>query len=149
MEQLRDKPGVSQPQLRALLPQELLDSYGSTPASVRRGPVLDGAAGVHHSSASEGDRSLGCLNTTPSILRAYPSALASGAPTNLPLSLIRTIHAYLNALHATAGKDGQPLLDGATLGSCLGCLKDFTDHLTALERIRDTPIPAILNIQCV
>ncbi|KAI5479148.1 hypothetical protein MNV49_004008 [Pseudohyphozyma bogoriensis] len=151
MEHLRDRPGVSSPQLRALLPADLLDAYELTPEKVRRNASFDKA--VHHSSASEGARAVAGLNLPTSSARAYPWALASGAPTNLPLSLIRTMHAYLNAFHSTPAASeaslnpDTPALDAPTWASCLGSLKEFTDQLTALERVRDTPIPLILSIQ--
>ncbi|BGP16009.1 hypothetical protein JCM10213_005440 [Rhodosporidiobolus nylandii] len=155
MYRLRDEPGVQHAELRALLPPALLEAYRSTPASARasRPPSLDSSTSfVESSSASEHDRAIAGLNAPPSQERYHPRALPNGEPSNLPLSLIRATHAYLNAFHETpmATKDAPsaetPAIDGATWAACVGALKEWSDQLTSLERIRDTPIPLILNI---
>ncbi|GAA5977638.1 hypothetical protein JCM11641_006883 [Rhodosporidiobolus odoratus] len=157
MYRLRDEPGVSHPELRGLLPPALLEAYCSTPASARgtRRPSLDSTSStsfVESSSATENERAIAGLNAPPSAERYRPRALPSGEPSNLPLSLIRAIHAYLNAFHETqspsrdAPAGDSPALDGATWATCVGLLKEFSDQLTSLERIRDTPIPLVLNL---
>ncbi|BGP39928.1 hypothetical protein JCM10450v2_003907 [Rhodotorula kratochvilovae] len=155
MYRLRDMPGLAHPELRKLLPAALLDAYASTPASARRRPSISSTSSssfVEHSTASESERALAGLNTTPSPARIRPRALPTGEPSNLPLSLIRATHAYLTAWHETklpsrdAPDEGSSVLDGPTWAACTGALKEWTDQLTALERIRDTPIPLILNI---
>ncbi|GAA5851325.1 hypothetical protein JCM8547_004207 [Rhodosporidiobolus lusitaniae] len=157
MYRLRDQPGVLHPELRSLLPSALLGAYSSTPASARktRRPSLDSTSStsfVESSSASESERAIASLNAPPSAERYRPRALPNGEPSNLPLSLIRATHAYLNAFHETPmpSKDApsgeSPALDGATWAACVGALKEWSDQLTALERIRDTPIPLILNL---
>ncbi|GAA5916587.1 hypothetical protein JCM6882_002552 [Rhodosporidiobolus microsporus] len=158
MYKLRDQPGVTHAELARLLPPALLASYRSTPASARRPtrrPSLEStssASFVESSSASESDRAIAGLNAPPSRARYVPRALPTGEPSNLPLSLIRATHAYLNAFHEAplpskdaAGGDS-PAIDGATWGAAVGCLKEWSDQLTSLERIRDTPIPLILNL---
>ncbi|GAA6060070.1 hypothetical protein JCM10212_003031 [Sporobolomyces blumeae] len=154
MYRLRDQPGVSHPELRRLLPEDLLDTFRSTTAEERRPSIGSTSTGsfVDHSTATEEERAIAGLNAPPSRDRFVPYALPSGEPSNLPLSLLRATHAYLNAFHSTPmATKGQPnatdaALDAATWGTCIGCLKEFSDQLTSLERIRDTPIPLILNI---
>ncbi|GAA6027298.1 hypothetical protein JCM8097_002570 [Rhodosporidiobolus ruineniae] len=157
MTRLRDEPGLSHPQLRKLLPPALLASYASSSVSSSSArPTLDGHPSstsiVESSSASESERAISALNAKPSAARYIPRALPTGEPANLPLSLIRAIHAYLNAFHETPmpskdSIDGEtPAIDGATWASATGCLKEYTDQLTSLERIRDTPIPLVLNL---
>ncbi|GAA6002276.1 uncharacterized protein JCM10292_000842 [Rhodotorula paludigena] len=155
MYRLRDMPGVTHPELRNLLPQALLEAYRSTPASARRRPSISSSSSasfVEHSTASEADRAIAGLNAAPSAERFRPHALPTGEPSNLPLSLIRALHAYLTAWHETklpsrdAPDEGTSVLDGATWAACTGALREYTDQLTALERIRDTPIPLILHI---
>ncbi|GAA6050155.1 hypothetical protein JCM3770_000428 [Rhodotorula araucariae] len=155
MYRLRDLPGLTHPELRKLLPAALLEAYASTPESARRRPSLSSTTSssfVEHSTASESERALAGLNTAPSPARIRPRALPTGEPSNLPLSLIRATHAYLTVWHETklpsrdAPDEGSSVLDGPTWAACTGALKEWTDQLTALERIRDTPIPLILNI---
>ncbi|KDE07301.1 hypothetical protein MVLG_02348 [Microbotryum lychnidis-dioicae p1A1 Lamole] len=152
MYHLRDEPGVDHPELQRLIPPSLLRAYKETPRQLRRDPSIDGS-NVHHSTASETTRALEGLNTAPYPTDALPFALLSGAPSNLPLSLIRAIHGYLNAFHATplasAGSPNPqtPAVDGPTYANGLSAIRDFSDQLTALERIRDTPIPLVLEIQ--
>ncbi|GAA5909951.1 hypothetical protein JCM8208_006396 [Rhodotorula glutinis] len=154
MYRLRDMPGLTHPELRQLLPSTLLEAYASTPMSARRPSISSesSASFVEHSVAGESERALAGLNTAPSPLRIRPHALPTGEPSNLPLSLIRATHAYLTAWHETklpsrdAPDENSAVLDGATWAACTNAMKDYTDQLTALERIRDTPIPLILNI---
>ncbi|GAA5911496.1 uncharacterized protein JCM6883_005777 [Sporobolomyces salmoneus] len=154
MYRLRDQSGVSHPELRQLLPEQLLESFRSTPLEARRPSIgsTSSASFVDHSTAAEEERAISGLNAPPSATRFIPFALPTGEPSNLPLSLIRASHAYLNAYHSTPmSTKGQPsetspAIDAVTYGTCVGYLKDFSDQLTALERIRDTPIPLILNI---
>ncbi|ORY92657.1 Bestrophin, RFP-TM, chloride channel-domain-containing protein [Leucosporidium creatinivorum] len=174
MYRLRDQPGVDHPELRALLPPSLLDAYSDIPTlPPGRRSSIDGAGKVQHSSASESTRALAALNTEPlppsDPTSAPPSTFPSNtgaqsykpkhrfatlppSSTNLPLSLIRVMQALLNEFHtaklASVGdpEADTPVLDDATFSTCIGSLNQFTEHLTALERIRDTPIPLILNI---
>ncbi|GAA5928595.1 uncharacterized protein JCM15063_003917 [Sporobolomyces koalae] len=156
MYRLRDQPGVSHPELRQLLPEALLDTFRTTPTEDRRRRPSIGstssASFVESSTATEEERAIAGLNAPPSRARYVPFALPQGEPSNLPLSLIRATHAYLNSYQSTPmSTKGQPsatspALDGVTYGTCIGYLKDFSDQLTSLERIRDTPIPLILNI---
>lgn len=146
MYRLRDMPGLTHPELRQLLPATLLEAYASTPASARRPSISSQSSSsfVEHSVASESERALAGLNTTPSPLRIRPHALPTGEPSNLPLSLIRATHAYLTAWHETklpsrdAPDENSAVLDGATWAACTNAMKDYTDQLTALERIRDS-----------
>ncbi|GAA6002360.1 hypothetical protein JCM10207_001081 [Rhodosporidiobolus poonsookiae] len=157
MYRLRDQPGTTHAELRGLLPAALIEAYNSTPASARgpRRPSIDStssASFVESSSASESERAIAGLNAPPSPERYRPRALPTGEPSNLPLSLISAIHSYLNAFRETPlpSKDAPdaatPAIDGATWATCLGSLKEYSDQLTSLERIRDTPIPLILNL---
>lgn len=146
MYRLRDQPGVSHPELRHLLPEPLVEAFRSTPIEDRR-PTI-GSTGsssyVEHSTATEEERAISGLNAPPSRARFIPFALPSGEPSNLPLSLIRATHAYLNSYHstpmATKGQpsDSSPAIDAVTFGTCIGYLKEFSDQLTSLERIRDS-----------
>ncbi|GAA5981764.1 hypothetical protein JCM10908_004600 [Rhodotorula pacifica] len=155
MYRLRDQPGIEHAELRDLLPSSLVDSYRATPLDVRDRPPASQKSGsfvVQHSSAPEEERAIAGLNAPPSKERFFPHALPTGEPTNLPLSLIRAMQAYLAAWHETklpsrdSPSETTSVLDGVTYGACNNALKDFTDSLTALERIRDTPIPLILQI---
>lgn len=168
MYRLRDQPGVDHPELRALLPPSLLDSYSDIPTlPPSRRSSMDGTGEVQHSSASESTRALAALNTEPlpsSTAPPPPSTLSStikGAQTyppkhrfatlppsatNLPLSLIRVMQALLNEFHthklASVGDPDAdtPVLDDATFSTCIGSLSQFTEQLTALERIRDSEL---------
>jgi len=153
MYRLRDQTGVSHPELRRLLPEALLETFRATPSSDRRRPSIGSTSSgsfVEHSTAAEEDRAISGLNAPPSINRFVPYALPTGEPSNLPLSLIRATHAYLNAFHATPmASKGQPssedpALDGVTYGTCVGHLKEFSDQLTSLERIRDSKLSTLL-----
>ncbi|GAA6012288.1 hypothetical protein JCM11491_007083 [Sporobolomyces phaffii] len=154
MYRLRDQTGVSHPELTQLLPEPLLQAFRSTPSRERRPSIgsTDSTSFVEHSTATEEERAISGLNSTPSSSRFVPFALAGGEPSNLPLSLVRATHAYLNAYHSTPmstkgqPSESSPALDAVTYGTCVGYLKEFSDQLTSLERIRDTPIPLILNI---
>ncbi|GAA5980764.1 hypothetical protein JCM5350_006380 [Sporobolomyces pararoseus] len=154
MYRLRDQPGVSHPELHRLLPEPLLQSFRSTPTEDRRPSIgsTSSASFVEHSTANEEERAISGLNAPPSPSRFVPFALPTGEPSNLPLSLIRATHAYLNAYHSTPmstkgqPSESTPALDAVTYGTCVNYLKEFSDQLTSLERIRDTPIPLILNI---
>lgn len=162
MFRLRDSPGVSHPELRNLLPPALLAAYSSTPSSARdtRRPSLDSSRSsisfVDSSSASESERAIASLNSPPSAGRYRPRSLPNGEPSNLPLSLIRATHAYLNAFHETPMESRDsvdkttPALDGATWATCIGALKEWSDQLTALERIRDSAFQLFLLffVQC-
>jgi hypothetical protein len=146
MYRLRDQPGVSHPELRRLLPDPLLQSFRSTPSEDRRPSIgsTSSASFVEHSTANEEERAISGLNAPPSASRYIPFALPTGEPSNLPLSLIRATHAYLNAYHSTPmstkgqPSESTPALDAVTYGTCVGYLKDFSDQLTSLERIRDS-----------
>ncbi|KWU46143.1 UPF0187-domain-containing protein [Rhodotorula sp. JG-1b] len=156
MYRLRDQPGIEHAELRNLLPVTLIESYRSTPLQARERPTAAtekrGSFVVEHSSAPEEDRAIAGLNAPPSAERFYPHALPTGEPSNLPLSLIRAMQAYLAVWHETklpsrdSPSEGTSVLDGVTFAACNNALKEFTDSLTALERIRDTPIPLILQI---
>lgn len=173
MYKLRDQPGVSHPELRALLSPSLLQAYSDIPTLAgRRTTSVDGSGHVHHSSASESTRALAALNTEPEPRRRskHHLAVVPASSTNLPLSLIRVMHALLNEFHtakmASAGAPDAhtPVLDDATYSACIGYLNQYTDQLTSLERIRDSefasvergteltlplfaaPIPLILNM---
>ncbi|GAA5836076.1 hypothetical protein JCM3766R1_001959 [Sporobolomyces carnicolor] len=155
MYRLRDQSGVSQPEVQRLLPDALVESFRATPSEDRRpsiGSTSSAASFVDHSSATEEERAISGLNAPPSQTRSIPFALPHGEPSNLPLSLIRATHAYLNAYHSTPmstksqPSESSPAIDAVTYGTCVGYLKEFSDQLTSLERIRDTPIPLILNI---
>ncbi|GAA5824220.1 hypothetical protein JCM11251_001573 [Rhodosporidiobolus azoricus] len=157
MYKLRDEPGVTHRELARLLPPALVEAYRSTPSSARSDPrpsinPSSSTSFVESSSATESERAIAGLNAPPSSSRYIPRALPTGEPSNLPLSLIRATHAYLNAFHETkmpsrdSPEGGSPALDGATWASCIGALKEYSDQLTSLERIRDTPIPLILNL---
>ncbi|KAM0752022.1 hypothetical protein T439DRAFT_199296 [Meredithblackwellia eburnea MCA 4105] len=74
----------------------------------------------------------------PALIAAYPPN--GSPPRNLPLLLIRTMHAYLNELK------NADAIDGNTWSGCQSGLNAFTDQLTSLERVRDTPIPVILQV---
>ncbi|KAL8278914.1 hypothetical protein RQP46_008583 [Phenoliferia psychrophenolica] len=63
-----------------------------------------------------------------------------GVPKNLPLVIIRTMHALLNDMKA------KNELDAGTWAGGQSTLNQLSDSLTALERIRDTPIPMVLQI---
>ncbi|GAA5861562.1 hypothetical protein JCM3774_002627 [Rhodotorula dairenensis] len=155
MYRLRDQPGIEHAELRDLLPATLVESYRATPLETRERPTVSQKSGsfvVEHSSAPEEDRAIAGLNAPPSRERFFPHALPTGEPTNLPLSLIRAMQAYLAVWHETklpsrdSPSETTSVLDGVTFAACNGALKEFTDSLTALERIRDTPIPLILQI---
>lgn len=146
LHRLRDEPGVDHPELRALLPASLLEAYSDIP-SLGRSVSTDNTGKVHHSTASESTRALAALNSGPNLRLKKPHqrlATLSAASTNLPLSLIRAIHAYLNEFHTTVtvseGAPGHdtPALDDVTFGTCLSGLQSLTTDLTALERIRDS-----------
>ncbi|TKA54360.1 hypothetical protein B0A53_03455 [Rhodotorula sp. CCFEE 5036] len=156
MYRLRDQPGIEHAELRNLLPVTLVESYRSTPLQARERPAAAtekrGSFVVEHSSAPEEDRAIAGLNAPPSAERFFPHALPTGEPSNLPLSLIRAMQAYLAVWHETklpsrdSPSEKTSVLDGVTFAACNNALKEFTDSLTALERIRDTPIPLILQI---
>lgn len=73
--------------------------------------------------------------------QAGPTPGQGGVPRNLPLVIIRTMHVALNEMKATAA------IDAGTWSTGQAALNQLSDHLTALERIRDTPIPMVLQIQ--
>lgn len=107
-------------------------------------------ASVHHLRDEPGVSHADLRSLLPtSLVSIYePAAMASisvgsppQTPRNLPLMLVKAMHASLNDLKASNG------IDSATWSACQGALNQFTDQLTALERIRDTPIPTILQIQ--
>jgi putative membrane protein len=137
MYRLRDQPGIEHAELRNLLPVTLVESYRSTPLQARERPAAAtekrGSFVVEHSSAPEEDRAIAGLNAPPSAERFFPHALPTGEPSNLPLSLIRAMQAYLAVWHEKTS-----VLDGVTFAACNNALKEFTDSLTALERIRDS-----------
>lgn len=150
MYRLRDQSGVSQPEVRRLLPDALVESFRATPSEDRRpsiGSTSSAASFVDHSSATEEERAISGLNAPPSQTRSIPFALPHGEPSNLPLSLIRATHAYLNAYHSTPmstksqPSESSPAIDAVTYGTCVGYLKEFSDQLTSLERIRDSESP--------
>ena len=147
MYRLRDQPGIEHAELRDLLPSSLVESYRSTPLQARDRPAATEKRGsfvVEHSSAPEEDRAIAGLNAPPSTERFYPHALPTGEPSNLPLSLIRAMQAYLAVWHETklpsrdSPSEKTSVLDGVTFAACNNALKEFTDSLTALERIRDS-----------
>ncbi|KAK4702832.1 ion channel-forming bestrophin family protein, partial [Phenoliferia sp. Uapishka_3] len=82
----------------------------------------------------------------PSFLSVYAPSTAGHAhlkrevPQNLPLVIVSNMHQRLNNLKA------EDLIDAGTCGASQSALNSFTEQLTALERIRDTPIPAVLEI---
>lgn len=148
MYRLRDQPGIEHAELRNLLPVTLVESYRSTPLQARERPAAAtekrGSFVVEHSSAPEEDRAIAGLNAPPSAERFFPHALPTGEPSNLPLSLIRAMQAYLAVWHETklpsrdSPSEKTSVLDGVTFAACNNALKEFTDSLTALERIRDS-----------
>ncbi|KAK4047034.1 hypothetical protein OIO90_006355 [Microbotryomycetes sp. JL221] len=144
MYRLRDEPGVHHVELERLLPPSLLAAFSDIPS-------VDGK--VPHSSAPESTRALAALNVGPSVRRHYRFAKLSPSTTNLPLSISRAIHAYLNEFYTTplssevSPERATPALDAPTWSACMNYVNQLTDHLSTLERIRDTPIPLILNIQ--
>ncbi|KAM0787727.1 hypothetical protein ACM66B_003785 [Microbotryomycetes sp. NB124-2] len=147
MYRLRDEPGVDHPELKELLPPSLLTAFARVPE------ISDGK--VRHSSAPESARAVAALNTTavPFVTRHHHLARIHVGAANLPLSLTRSIHSYLNTFYTTPlpsegspAKD-TPALDAPTWSACMNHLNQLTDHLSTLERIRDTPIPLILSIQ--
>lgn len=174
MFRLRDLPGVDHPELRALLPSSLLEAYSDIPTLPGRRASVDGEGKVAHSLASESTRALEALNTEPSprqTRQKHRIAKLPASATNLPLGLIRVMNAWLNEFHtaklASAGAPDAdtPIIDDATYSAGINSLNQFTDQLTALERIRDSechprrfrrradpaliptaPIPLILNM---
>lgn len=147
MYRLRDQPGIDHVELRELLPEALIESFRMTPLQARERPRAEHKSGsfvVESSKAPEEDRAIAGLNAPPSRERFFPRALPTGEPTNLPLSLIRAMQAYLALWHETklpsrdAPSEKTSVLDGVTFASCNSALKEFTDCLTALERIRDS-----------
>lgn len=149
MYRLRDQPGVSHPELRALLSPSLLEAYSDIPTLAgRRTTSMDKTTGnIHHSSASESTRALAALNTESFQPRRHTKhhlAVVPASSTNLPLSLIRVMHALLNEFHTAKLASGgapdpnTPVLDDATYSACIGYLNQYTDQLTSLERIRDS-----------
>ncbi|POY71815.1 hypothetical protein BMF94_5176 [Rhodotorula taiwanensis] len=155
MYRLRDQPGIDHAELRALLPDTLLEAYRATPLQARSRPSVASQTGsftVESSKAPEEDRAIEALNAPPSTERFFPRALPSGEPTNLPLSLIRAMQAYLSMWHEVklpsrdSPSETTSVLDGVTFAAANNALNQLTDSLTALERIRDTPIPLILQI---
>ncbi|KAK4046188.1 3',5'-cyclic-nucleotide phosphodiesterase [Microbotryomycetes sp. JL201] len=147
MYRLRDEPGVDHAELKELVPAALLSAFAHV-------PELDDGK-VRHSSAPESARAVAALNTTtvPSVTRHYHLARIHAGASNLPLSLTRAIHAYLNEFYTTplssegSPRKDTPALDAPTWSACMNHLNQMTDHLSTLERIRDTPIPLILSIQ--
>lgn len=145
MYRLRDQAGLERKELQSLLPSDLLAAYRSTPASQRSRPSISADPSfVQHSKAAEADRAIANLNAPPSASRFLPRSLPTGEPTNLPLSLIRAIQAYVTGWHETklpsrdSPSEGSSVLDGVTFAAATNALKEFTDELTALERIRDS-----------
>lgn len=166
MHHLRDEPGLHD-ELRTILPAPFVEAMEQTPKELRASPMLTRSTRdtkVEHSNATEAERAMAQLNRAPGSgaeeqrrehaapAEAEPAVLPSGAPSNLPFAIIRTMHSYVNLFHTTnTMTEGSPsadsaALDAPTYGHCLSQLNAFTDQLTALERIRDTPIPLVLSI---
>jgi len=138
MHRLRDEPGVHHPELAALLPPSIHKAYAAAPTPT--GPAtLPG--GVAHSNASEPERATAALNVPDEVEAARWSPRAGEVPSNLPLFLLRAAQASV-----LATKVGDAQLDAAVYGATAGALQAFTEQLTALERIRDTPIPLVLQL---
>lgn len=98
-------------------------------------------------STPEADREYRSANTdSPRSLaqRALPGSHPRGQGFNLPLAILKQLHAYLNAFHTEpypssgSPKGDSPALDTPTWANALTSLKELTEQLTAAERIRDS-----------
>ena len=126
---LRDQNAFDHPSFQQLLPSPLFrtlnnaaNSFGTLPSHEKP------------SEPTETERGLALLND-------QSGKMHRGEPkVNVPLLLIRSLHALLN--HLAASKT----LDSSVHGRALGSLDSLTETLTQMERIRDTPIPMILGI---
>lgn len=67
--------------------------------------------------------------------RKYYPLIAGESEVNIPLAILRRLSEWV-ALLETRGATG-----GATIGGMMGCLANFEDALSGLERILTTPLP--------
>lgn len=134
MHRLRDEPGVAgRPELAGLLPPSIVAAYSSKPAL---STLPEG--GVEHSSASEPERAQAALNIPEE--NVVEQGAKGAPPQNLPLFIVRAMHAAL--LQSSAG---EAKIDPAAYSTALGAMQQFTDQLTALERIRDSELSTSLR----
>lgn len=155
---LRDETDLHHPELKDLLPVAFVQRLsrdatvdtGSpiVPSSPKQGAVR--RPPTKRRSTPEADREYRSANTdSPRSLaqRALPGSHPGGPPLNLPLAILKQLHAYLNAFHTEpypstgSPKDGTPALDTPTWANTLTSLKEMTEQLTVAERIRDSECP--------
>lgn len=161
---LRDETDIDHPDLKDLLPLHFAHRMNRTAqapvvcsSKPDRSPSHEpsdahaGRAPLKRRSTPEADRAYRNANTdSPRTLaeRALPGSDPRGTPLNLPLAILKQLHAYLNAFrtepYPSSGspQGNTPALDTPTWANCLGVLKDMTEQLTTAERIRDSPSPS-------
>ncbi|CDZ97725.1 Bestrophin/UPF0187 [Phaffia rhodozyma] len=145
---LRGEKGVSYPDLEGLLPQAYISSLRRTDAPVRFAPhpIIKQIPSLPSSSSlyelpvvPPSPSSLSPSSSSP-MVRRLSSALSVPGPSNLPLSILRLIHAYLDGL----AKEGV-LKPGVAEGTG-GLVDGLTRALGGAERIRDTHVPLSISI---
>ena len=140
MHHLRDHDAFDSPAFARFMPDSYIAAIRHTPGH-RSQQTLDVAP-----EDTEESRSQFALNDlSPATIRGLrqPAASPSGAPTNVPLSIVRLLQTYLIRFRTTDGQSkgsvaDATLIDGATFGNCVQSLKELTDALTNMERIKDS-----------
>ncbi|OBZ65933.1 hypothetical protein A0H81_14067 [Grifola frondosa] len=64
----------------------------------------------------------------------------AGGGENLPLEIVRCLSIWLSVL------DTRGCVPGSALGPMIGCMTNFEDHLSTLERILTTPLPFVYSV---
>ncbi|CAO1622120.1 unnamed protein product [Parajaminaea phylloscopi] len=129
-----------------------MGSSRSSGTSSRRGSASSSTSLLDPLSFSEAERELKLsqnIDATKELLRrAKPQTDAAGrvAPQMIALDLLRALQAELNRFQqGIGGARPEVRLTGPIFAHCIGLLNTLSSQLTELERLRDTPMPAVVS----